>query len=672
MLTTPNKFRFIIAQYLQLFILFVVMRAIFFFFLFQQTGQSTNNEIIKAIYLGIKFDFKLASLCIIPFAIIGFFFFNFFKENKHFKTFVRILLTILYTFLLLFYVFDFGHYDYLATRIDSTVLRFLDDIAISSQMMMESYPVAWGTVGLFAFIFVVYTLTGIQIKKSTNKDNLPKSKKRNIFFYSIISILIIGGIYGNLAYFPLRWSQAMFSKDKAINSLALNPVLYFFDSFKFRNASFDIEKTKESYKSVADYLNIENNNSQELIYKRSYSRKHNQKPNIVIVLCESMGASQLGTFGNPMHPTPNIDTLINKSLLFNNFYVQGFGTARSVWASLTGLPDVSTIKTASRNPFIIDQKLIFDQFDGYNKYYIIGGNANWANIRALFKNNIAGLTIFEEGTYPDDMSNEKNDVWGINDYTLFNNADKIFDKSTKEGKPFIAFLQSASNHRPYTIGDHDESFKVLKENDIDMNLLTKAGFLNIDQLNALRYMDYNIGHLMQLAKESDYYDNTIFMFFGDHNARTLAYNHCKYDEFALGLNYLHVPLIIHSPKYIKAKVDSTPASLIDVFPTAADIAGIDYTNYTLGRSLLDTSIKNKVSFIYPFKEVFSLGLVGNDFYMEKNMNDNSINVYNLKSNDITKNIYSANSDEWDYYKNLLDGMYQSTLYLMYNNKKEIK
>lgn len=667
----PSKFKFILVQYIQFFALFVILRAVFYFAFFNASDILHSSEIQKALYLGIKFDFKLASLCIIPFAILSTFFFKKLAKNNVVKTTTTIVLTTLYTILLIFYILDFGNYDYLATRVDSTVLRFFDDMAISYQMMIESYPVVWATIGVLLFITITYLLLRFEIRKTT-LNNTVKSKNRNIVFYTLTCLIISGGIYGNIAYFPLRWSQAMFSKDKSINSLALNPVLYFFDSFKFRTTNFNIENTKSTYNEVASFLNFDNPDSIKLSYTRSYAEENREKPNIVIVLLESFGASQLGTFGNPMHPTPCVDSIIKESVLFNNFYVPAMGTARSVWACLTGIPDVETASTASRNPFAIDQKLIFDAFTDYNKYYIIGGNANWANIRALFKNNIKDLQIFEEGAYDGDLSNKKTDVWGLDDYTLFNNADIIFDKSTKEKKPFIAFLQSASNHRPYTIGDHDGSFTVKTESDIDMKTLSEAGFLDIDQYNALRYMDYNIGHLIKLAKESDYYKNTIFMFFGDHNARTNEYNHCKFDEFAIGLNYLHVPLIVHSPNNLKPKVDSLPASLIDVFATAAKFAGIKHTNYSLGVDLLDTTIKDRVAFVVPFKEEKSIGLIKNNIYIEKNLLNNTTYVYDLHSNDVTKNLNINNTQEWNSYKSLLEGMYQSSLYLMYNNKKENK
>lgn len=665
----PSFIKYIAIQFVKLTMLLLILRLVFFLTMFQQV-DSAMSEVTKAWYLGVKFDIRLSLLLLIIPSLLVTIFYKSFLTSKPIKLVLKIYMLLIYVAVALFYVFDFGHYDYLATRLNSTVMRFADDVAISLNMMWESYPVIWGVLALILFVLAINFILNIENKKISPQ---PKPMKRGAYTVSILVLVLLfaGGIYGKWSYFPLRWSEAMFSKNASVNSFALNPVLYFYDSFRFKDQTFDADKTRNYYDVVTTQINVGDTDKDKLLYTRNIKGTDVQKPNIVIVLLESGGASLMGCFGNPMNATPHIDSLVADSKLFSNFFVPAFGTARSVWASLTGIPDLATEKTASRNPFVIDQRLIFDQFEGYERHYIIGGNASWANIRALFKNNIRDLSIFEEGNYGDAFEGEKVDVWGLDDYSLITNADKIFDNATEKGKPFIAFLQTASNHRPYTIGNHSGDFKVVTEAETDMKMLSESGFLGIDQFNALRYLDYNIGHMIDLAKKSDYYENTIFMFFGDHNARTLEYNHMKYDEFALGINYLHVPLIVHAPGYLKPAVDSLPASLIDIMPTAASMAGIDYSNYTLGVDLNDTTLYNKrIAFIKPFKDIPYVGIIDNRYYMEKNLLDNKISVYDLRSDNISRNIYNEDTNRWKVYKDMLNGYYETSLYMMFNNKKQ--
>lgn len=66
-----------------------------------------------------------------------------------------------------------------------------------------------------------------------------------------------------------------------------------------------------------------------------------------------------------------------------------------MWASITGVPDVTRQETATRNPLITRQHTLINAFE-VAKFYMIGGNAGWANINALIRQSIDGVQLFEE------------------------------------------------------------------------------------------------------------------------------------------------------------------------------------------------------------------------------------------------------------------------------------
>ena len=144
----------------------------------------------------------------------------------------------------------------------------------------------------------------------------------------------------------------------------------------------------------------------------------------MIVLLESFAAYKTGSFGNPLDPTPRFDALAREGTLYTRFFTPTWGTARSVWATVTGLPDVETDLTATRNPLLVSQNSILNDFTGYEKLYFLGGSLNWANIRGLLAANIAGLRLFEEGSF----SAPRVDVWGISDLDLFEEANRVFTR----------------------------------------------------------------------------------------------------------------------------------------------------------------------------------------------------------------------------------------------------
>lgn len=489
----PNYIKYIFTNVFFLFIYITFFRALFYLF-FAQLENSVAAEIQKAILLGVRFDLKLAALTFFPLAIFVLILNYRFFENKIHKNIAAIYVTLSYLIITLFYIFDFGYYEYLSIRLDASSLRFLSNFKISLQVLIESYPVYKGLIGLLILSFVIYKYTNFVFNIFSKAQHKITKKTKTMFF--IFTVLMLSfGVYNSITHYPLRWSEAFFSKNIAINQFTLNPVLYFFDSFAFRSEGVDLEKFKTYYPVIAKHLNLPQdsiNFKKKVTFKNSYT----ETPNIIYVMLESVGTATMSFYGNPLDSSPKMDSIITESLSFSKFYVHKPGTAASVFSSITGLPDIEDVKTASRNPLIIDQRIIFDQLNGYEKRYFIGGSANSANIRGVFQSNIKDLKIFEEGSYEGE---NRADVWGIDDYDLFKESDKELKKLYKKGKPFVAYIQTATNHMPFTVPDKKESFSPTLENEIDEKTLLKGGFRSLGQLNGIRYLDFNVARFLKRA-----------------------------------------------------------------------------------------------------------------------------------------------------------------------------
>jgi phosphoglycerol transferase MdoB-like AlkP superfamily enzyme len=658
----PSYIKYIFSNFLLLIVFNLIFRILFYSF-FAELNTATSSEIQRAFWLGLRFDIKLASIAIFPLAFLILIVNRRFFEYNFYKKLANTYLVIAYIALTLVYLIDFGYYDYLSIRLDAASLRFLEDLKISSQVLLESYPVFKGLLGLFVFAFLIFKLSKFIYIKFKNTQKQISKKLKAVYFITAF-LLLAFSIYNSFTHYPLRWSEAFFSKNNKVNQFALNPVLYFFDSFKFRSEGVNMDEFKKYYPVIAKELNLPKNKisfDRKIVFKDSLQGK----PNVVFVMLESVGVKPLSYYGNAINSSPKIDSLIPKSLSFSNFYVHKSGTAASVFASVTGLPDIDDVKTASRNPMIIDQRILFDQFNGYEKLYFLGGSANWANIRGIFQANIKGLKIFEEGSY--DTENRA-DVWGIDDYELFKESDKELKKLQQQKKPFAAYIQTASNHIPFTVPDKKESFTPLSKNAISEILLEKSGFKSVAQLNALRYLDFNVGRFLERAKTAGYYDNTVFVFFGDHNTamnRTDKFT----NEYDLNIQLQHVPLLIHAPKFVKSKVIAKNGKLIDMFPTVMSLLKMNHTNYTLGNNLLDTLKTKNSSFVYlKIKGEPAVGLLQDSLYYSQTNLSKTKGLYNLKSKKLIdiKKEYPKKSAEMD---SLLNAYYHATKYLYYNNKK---
>ncbi len=646
--------------------LFLVLFRILFFMIFNSESDSYRlGSLIKALLIGIRFDLRLAVLVNIPLMI----FCAMPIVNVVRSIWVRRISNLyIYLFtglLLLFYSVDMGHYSYLGQRVDVSVLRFLDNPQISAQMVWESYPVIIILI-LLLFIFIGFKLIYDMVPAILLAKPQVKTAKQKFLGFTIGGLIVVFSTWGTLKQYPLRWSDAFFSNNSFISALGLNPILFYNDTRRFARDDFSIEKAKEYFSDMTEYLDIDKRDSKTLNYGRytETSRHFNRPPNIVIIFLESVGANRLSILGNPLNATPNLDQIIEEGIFFKRFYVPMVGTARSVFTIVTGIPDVARIKTSSRNPRINKQYSIINDFTGHEKHYIMGGSAGWANIRGFLQLNIPDLSITEL----DDLKSPRLDVWGVSDHDLFKEAHQIFENSDK-GKPFFAIIQTATNHRPYSIPENITGFEV---EHISKEKVNHAGFKSVGQYNAMRLLDHAIGEYFSYAKRSEYFSNTVFFLFGDHGTSDPWAKHMPLSNYELLLRSYHVPLIVYGPTFTKGGiVRDDIAMLPDLIPTAAGFAGISYHNQTLGRDLMSI-VENQEGFALTVGKKHArptIGVIGSQYYLTMYHDGEDIRLYNLNVPGAPEDIQQEYPELTAKYSRLVQGLYETSKYMLYHNSQ---
>lgn len=662
-LITP-KLKFLYKLILFQIVLYTVYRLIFLFWFKQDIVSIKVTEIFNAMFMGLRFDTRLAMFISIPAILL----INI-PLNQKFITKLTISLYSIFFFILNFiYFIDIGYYSYLRTRINSTIVSFIANPIISLQMVSESYPWFLISIALIAISFLCFYIFNKFIAYNIYEEKKPVS-----FLYKfsriLVFILIFAlGSYGSIRMYPLRWSEAFATTDTFLSNLSLNPILYITDTYSFRNADYDTNELKKYYPEVAEFLGVKNPDIKNLNFLREFPGKpeiQKKKINVVVIIMESMAYFKTGLGGSKVNPTPYLDKLKDESLLFDHFYTPSVATARSVFSAITSLPDVSKVKSGTRNPFIVNQNTIMGQAEGYDKYYFLGGSANWGNIRGILSYNIPGLKIFEEGSY----ESPRVDVWGISDLDLFKEAVKNLNNRENKEKPFFTVIQSAGFHRPYTIPQNSDDFKVLTEKDVDPNLVHKYGFDSIAEFNAMRLQDYSLGKFIEMAKKTTWYDNSIIFIFGDHALpHSNAINVPEWMKFQA--NNYHVPFIIHSKKYITPGISDKIASEMDVMPTAAGLIGIPYKTRSLGRDLFNQEFDNyRAAFSYKWTAPYNLSLVDSSFYYEHiPYNSNSL-LIKYKDQDNTENVKDKHKEQFEKMDKLTRGLYEAARYLLQHNPK---
>lgn len=628
-----------------------------FFFLHYRTPELPFSG--SSLWLGLRFDARVVAIIALSlFILSSVTALNPFRRQSAVRIW-SVTLTIVFLCIVLVYVSDFYHYDYLRQRLSASVLIFLEDAAISAQMMWETYPVVIIVLLLALITYSWYRLMKYWLKGSVQP--LQTMQKKHRIILSVAFVLLTGlAIFGKAGQYPLRWSDAYALGNEFKASVALNPFQSFFSTMKYRFSSYDAKKVEEAYPLLSTYLGVPNPNPQTLNFDRPFTYPPNghTPPNIVLVICESFAAPKSTMFGNRLNPTPYFDSLSKEGAFFSRCFTSGFGTARGVWATITGIPDVNRPRTASRNPLAVDQHTIINDFKNYEKMYFLGGSTTWANIRGLLSNNIEGIKIYEE----DYFSSGKEDVWGISDKNLFLESHAIL---TQAKKPFFAIIQTANNHRPYTIPDEDlDEFTKMQ---FSKEVLTENLFNSNEELNAFRYMDFSIRKYMEVASKGPYFRNTIFVFIGDHGLRGTAGNLFPESFSQYDFQAEHVPLLFYAPGKILPAQRSDVCSQLDVMPSLAFLAQQNHTNTTLGLNLFSGIEQERYAFIAD-PDRNTIATVGNRYYWELAPTGKTAFA------SVTDNLPVPQTPETDsirrYMEQLTHAMQETARYMLLNNRKK--
>ena len=664
LLNTP-RLKFLYSLLVFELIYFTLFRLFFLSYFYREVTPGTASLVAKAIWMGFRFDLRLSLILLIPGLILV----NLPIKTTLKKSLNNIFYSLLCGVITLLYITDTGYFAYLKSRLNATVIQFFQSPMISFNMVRESYPWPFFLLVILVFTFSSYWIVRLFVTSKLDAWYDGNRKQQFIartFFFFFFAL----GVYGSVKRYPLRWSEAFASPDPFSSNLGLNPILYIADTYSFRSSDFDAQKVHEAYPIVAQYMGIDRDSAlfdeKNLNFKREFQgdlERQKQKPNIVVIIMESMGYYKSGLGGSGVNPTPKLDALAKDSLLFRNFYTPTVATARSVFAAVTSLPDISKVETGSRNPFVVNQHTNIGELTGYEKFYFLGGSANWGNIRGVLSYNIPDLNIYEEGSY----KSPKVDVWGISDLNLFKEATGVLNSVDLE-KPFFALIQSSGFHRPYTIPKDSDDFKTLTTKEVSEKEIREYGFESMEEYNAMRLQDYSLGKFFEMAKKEKWYDNTIFLVFGDHS---LPHNGAKNvkDWQRNVANGYHVPLVIHSPKYIKAGEDLRVASELDVMPTVAALAGVPYKTRSFGHDLFNPKFDNvRGAFSYNWYAPFHISFIDKDFYFEYIPYNGNGRLVKHTDPNAKEDMKDQFPEKYKELETLTKGLYETSKYLLHHNQ----
>lgn len=422
---------------------------------------------------------------------------------------------------------------------------------------------------IFTVLFTVLSVYWLYKRLKAGIGTLPLLKfKQAIVLAPLLFFACLMMTRSTLDKRPVNPSTVAFSSDPLVNTLALNSaysVLYAFNQMMQESAAamqYGKMDEKEVVSIVRQGMHIDENQFEA----DQYSTKHHQQPtfkrdrplNLVIILEESLGAEFVGSLGGkPL--TDNLDRLAEQGIWFENLYATGTRSVRGIEAVVTGFtptPMRSVVKlNKSQTGFFTVARLLKEK--GYETSFIYGGEAHFDNMKSFFANNGFEKVVDEK----DYLHPVFTGAWGVSDEDLFNKAHEEF-LAYGDDKPFFSLVFTSSNHSPFEFPAH-------RINLYDQQVHTVN--------NAVKYADYALGQFIEKARQSSYWDNTVFLIVADHNSRV-------YGDELVPIERFHIPGLILGGK-VKPEHVNKLASQIDLLPTVLSIMGIEADHPAIGHDL---------------------------------------------------------------------------------------
>lgn len=621
---------------------FFIFRLILLFTNIDKLGDATTGEIIKAFLIGWIFD-TTTSCYMLALPIVILIICEFYgKTHNIIRISLIWFIAILSSLSFLVCGADIPYYKEFITRFNISALNNMKLGQAGTVIKM-----IFGEPKFIIYIIPVIILLVLFIWVIIKIINGTKSfKKGGILYKSIgsvvLAVLLFFGIRGRLELdeVPLCLNDSFFCSNNFLNQLGLNPTYVLISS-----ALEDVDKDyftdideNDALSEVQNQLGITSQDDDFPLSRFVVADKERNDYNVVVVLMESMKASNLSYFCDTSYFTPNLDTLCKKSLLFENFYSQNTRTCYGIFSTLMAYPSMYPgnpmygvpLRKYESMPSVLKE-------NGYSTAAIIPHDKQFDNIYGFYLANDVD-TILSEENYP---KNEVINSWGIPDHLLFDHSIELIDELHSKDKPFFINILTVSNHAPYILPD------IFTPTDPELD----------DEHQLIEYSDFAIGRFLDKVAEKPWFDNTIFVFLGDHGKP-------EDSPYPISLDFVHVPLIIYSPSLVEPDIKANMASQIDVFPTIMGLLGIDYNNSTFGIDLL----KQNRDYAY-FMNGNRYGIIDQEWYYLSDLQGFSLGLYHYRDNDETN--YEEQEKEKAIEMNFYGESNWKTMLMLNGNRTEV-
>jgi arylsulfatase A-like enzyme len=373
----------------------------------------------------------------------------------------------------------------------------------------------------------------------------------------------------------------------------------------------------------------------------SLKYENQKKPNVILIIVDSLRADHLGCYGYGRDITPHIDKLSQEGVLFLNAFSQAGYTLASI-------------------PSILTSKFPLSHGVFYGMYKHKLSNKEFTLAKILKKKGY--FTVgFQDGLFPSRTCNftQGFDIYFDVAKEITKDINQLVSDWLEHNKkePFFLFLHYNTVHDPFNPPDSFNSTYALhyqghlKEMSLDHLLFEKIdkGLLKLDKTDidyiiaqydgCIRLCDKYIGDLLKKIEEKEFSSNAVVILTADHGEDLMEHGTISHgDVYDVGI---HIPLIFRYPNlFPRDKRINVPVRSIDILPTILDILGLSIREDMEGFSLLPLIIGKDdkeeweqliFSFGVNMKSMIRISLRTQNWKLIFTSGENKYELYDLKN-----------------------------------------
>ena len=488
-----NRFAFQPRYFLFWLLFFGLARALFLVYQHGLTAQLPARTVLGTFGYGLRLDASAAAyVSLVPFLLLiignGFSRFPVQRLVSGYTAAIGIVLTILITA-------DLELYRAWGFRLDDTPLQYLNsptEMAASAGSAPLSL-LALALLSLLAGGWWLYRMVAGGLAP------LPVwfGRGRAAFAALLYAALLVVPLRGGTQQIPVNQSDVYFSRTAFANHAAINAPWNLMSALVLRAA----ERPPKPFMADSTARRLVAS-----VYPRavgapapadsSASILSEARPNVLFIILESFTAKLVGSVGGEVGVTPNLDSLAQTGVLFNNIYAAGDRSQKGLVALLSGYPNqptTSIIKFPRKNEHLphLCRSLAAA---GYSSRYYYGGELAFANMKSYLQT--AGYDqLTERGDFP---TADQNSKWGAHDGVLFT---RVLSDLQQQPQPFFATAFTLSSHEPFEVPMKPRY----------------PGSTEADQFrSSVAYTDAALGQFLRKARKQPWYAHTLLVLVADH------------------------------------------------------------------------------------------------------------------------------------------------------------